>query len=338
MNRVEAEESSIGSTNESCCSRLLWDLKVSPLFSIGEPNGQYLDVALSFGGIPAATVTMSTLVSEGGTAWRLRKKWLILPYRSLILAWCISTLVLYIIDADNGWLWMGYLSNWALILSNLSLLSSWICTAWSDTICRQPIHDIINNNLHDGGGVNLQTSTALTPSCFIKITWILFTLAAVTEVLVTILFWALLRYNHNYLTVMVHGIIASLVLFDGLVVGRIPIRFKHSLFLFIEVVLFLIWDLLHTFLGMGDGTYRGANDNPLYSVLDWRNNPMGSVILVILVIFVGCPLIYTFVWMISVLGCHCRELQKGFFLQLDGSRRFIYTSATTGATTAADNT
>lgn len=336
MNQVEAEGSSTGSTDDSCCSRFLWDLKVSPFFSIGEPYGQCLDVALSFGGIPAETATRSTVTSEGGTTWRLRKKCLILPFRSLTLAWCTSTLVFCIIDTANSWLWMGYLSNWALILSILSLLTSWTCTAWSHTLCKQPIHDITEHNMHDGDEANMQSSTTLTPSCFVKITWILFTLAAVTEVLVTILFWALLRYNHNYITVMVHGIIAFLVLFDGLVVGRIPIRFKHSVFLFTEIVLFIIWALLHSFLQMGSGPYRGANDNPLYTVLDWRNNPVGSVILVILVVFVGCPLIYTFVWMLSVLGCHCCETRRGFFLQLDGSRRFIYISATRAVTIAAN--
>lgn len=303
-------------TNSSCCTRFLWDLRVSPFFSISEPNGQYIDVASSFGGIPAAPITI-----KGGVDWWLRTKWCIVLYRSIILTWCISTLALCIIYAKNDWVWMGYLSNWALVLSTLSLLCSWACTVWSHTICKQPRHDIG----HDANETNVQISTSLTPSLFVKVTWILFTLASVTELLVTILFWALLRYNHFYLTVMVHGIIGFLVLMDGLVVGRIPIRFKHSIFLLIEIILYLIWDLLHDFFYMGDGPYRGANDDPLYSMLDWTENPAGSAILVILVVFVGCPLLYTLVWMLSVLGCHsCGDRRQCCFLQLDGSRRSIH--------------
>jgi len=299
-------EGTIDDSSSGCWSRFLWDLRVAPLFSINEPNARTIHVASSFAGLPTSSTTKG---------W-LRQKWCLILYRSIVLMWVISTLALYIISfGDYSWIFMGYVTNWAFIFSIASLLSSWTCTVWSKTFCEQPQDSVINTHADC-------TTTLATPKLFVKVTWVLFSVAAVLEILVTILYWSLLRDNHTYTTVLTHGIIAFLILVDGFIVGRIPIRFKHFIFVFLVAVLYVCWSLLQSFLNMGTGTYRGANDDPLYVFINWSEEPITSMIVVLLILFIGCPLVYTFVWMLSVLGSH--RCGQGCCVQLDGSRRLLY--------------
>jgi len=319
----EQDDTFSSSTNSTkpigSCSRFLWDLRVSPFFSLSEPNVQYIDVASSFAGCPVKKVDRIV----AGRCSFLRQKWCIVLCRTVVLGWCISTLIYDIIDSEYLWIWMGYVTNWALVLSIASLMSSWVCTVWSSDLCEQPP---LTSRGENNENIEVRVSSSepsVTPKFFVKMTWSLFSVAAPLQIMVFILYWALMRLDDSYMSIMTHGVIALLNTADGIFVGRIPVRFKHFIFLLVVTIAYTIWSVIHSFLEMGNASYRGEDNDPIYGILNWKENPVSSAILVLITVFIGCPLVYTFVWMLSVLGCGCGR-GRDCFVKLDGSRRPLY--------------
>jgi hypothetical protein len=108
------------------------------------------------------------------------------------------------------------------------------------------------------------------------------------------------------ITIFMHGIVAALILFDGLIVNTTPVRLRHWLaFVVVVDFLYLLWSLLHSPLvfGIGNPDYsnedEATNDDGIYGVLDWGNNPQKTGIIGALVLFVASPLVHFLLWMIS---------------------------------------
>jgi hypothetical protein len=182
-----------------------------------------------------------------------------------------------------GWLrsrpdldfYLAYLTNWSLtyaaIYMTLSLLNTWCCNVLS----------------------------------ILRATWIMYSVASVHQVAVTLLFW-LVEYDPDknvidYYTVMAHGGVAVLVLFEGILVNRVPVRLKHYLFNFVLASLYLGWTIIQTLvLRYNPNAGDDDDDVAIYDVIRWKNNPTQAGIVAALVLFVFLPIDQLLIWGISL--------------------------------------
>ena len=138
-------------------------------------------------------------------------------------------------------------------------------------------------------------------------TWVLFTIAVHTEVMITLLYWTVLFSGELYLvSVLSHGIVAALVLADGLFVNAIPIRLRHWFEFIMPVdLLYIIWSVLHSSLVFNLGNPDNQDEDPetnddlIYTVLDWGQEAAQTGVLAVLIVLVLSPVVYLLLWGIS---------------------------------------
>ena len=212
----------------------------------------------------------------------------------LLWAFGIGCLVELLVYTDSPKVfWLAYLSYWSFLAAILYLTLSclWI------VLVPHP-----NNAL-------------------LKLTWVMYSLAATAQVLVTILYWSLdydpalgIRFG----TLSAHGLIMLVVFVDGAIINRVPVRAKHCLAFSLYGVLFVLWSILHAVLGIGNPYRESGNpnedDDAIYGVFSWNNNLVLALILSIVVVVVVSPILFLLVWSLSAYG-------TGKCCRLDGSRR-----------------
>jgi hypothetical protein len=214
------------------------------------------------------------------------------------------------------------LSQWTSIATTLYVILSTINTIWSARTPQPP---------------------AETTGLRIRITWILFALAVHLGATVTLLYWYLLydpkKDQINYLDVANHGGLFLLVLIDGWLVNRIPLRWMHYFGIILPIeALYAVWTYLHYRLQIGNpnsndhdnndnannnmtmtttGTTNTTDiddDDALYpDVIEWGDGQWREPLLtiVILLLAVG-PVIFCLFWCIANgLPC-CRDRRRYF--------------------------
>jgi hypothetical protein len=110
-----------------------------------------------------------------------------------------------------------FLSNWATVSSLVYFICSLVNSAGiMAAALRQP----------DNG-----TGQYRRPSRWVRFTWVMFQIAAHMGIVTSIAYWAYHfhtpKHKLKYRDVTTHGVVGLLVLLDGLVVNRIPIRLAH---------------------------------------------------------------------------------------------------------------
>jgi hypothetical protein len=109
---------------------------------------------------------------------------------------------------------------------------------------------------------------------------------------------------------MGHGGVALLVLIDGLLLHRIPLRWSHYYLAVIPFQLcYVVWSLVHSLLtDIGNPNEadeaRENNlpeyDDAIYGSLNWKDDALGGAITAFAAIFVGGPIVFTLLWILSV--------------------------------------
>ena len=209
----------------------------------------------------------------------------------LLWAFGIGCLVELLVSIDSPKVfWLAYLSYWSFLVAILYLTLSCL---WIVLIPRPD-------------------------SLLLKVTWVMYSLAASAQILVTLLFWALDYDPDNEVrfgTVTAHGLIMLVVFVDGAVINRVPVRAKHFLVFSIYEDLFVLWSILHAVSGIGNPYLDDeTDDDALYGVLNWNKNVFLASILSIVVVVVVSPILFLIVWSISAYGA-------GKCCRFDGSRR-----------------
>jgi len=174
--------------------------------------------------------------------------------------------------------WLAYLTHWGVVFS-LAYISTSVGSAVYLHL-RPPA----NTGVLEGGlGLLLKT------------TWALFAIAFPAEIVITILFW-LLEFDGNlkYVSVMVHGGFAALLLIDGLLLSRIPLRMKQLLLSQAFCFFYILWGGIHAYSGIGnpykdDGT---QDDDAIYGSIAWKAKPIDTTILVVGVFFLVNPIVF----------------------------------------------
>ena len=199
-----------------------------------------------------------------------------LPYlvaKLIILVWMISVMAMSISGNKFPSFWLAYLTHWTLVLTVAYSLMSFVASVV--LACRPP-----------------QTNTL---SIWLKVMWTFYAAMLPANVLVTILYWVLeFDGTTSYPGVMVHGGTMVLIMIDGCILSRIPLRIKQFWFYELFCFLYIIWTIIHSFSSIGNpfNESRGEDDNSIYGALGWKNNTTAAIITSVLVLFIGNPIIF----------------------------------------------
>lgn len=200
------------------------------------------------------------------------------PYivaKLIILVWMISVMAMSISGNKFPSFWLAYLTHWTLVLTVAYSLMSFVASVV--LACRPP-----------------QTATL---NIWLKVMWALYAIVLPANVFVTVLYWVL-EFDPNrfqpYLGIMLHGGTMILVMIDGCILSRIPLRVKQFLFYELYCFLYIIWTIIHSFSSIGNPfrEARGEEGNSIYGVLDWKNNTTTAIVTSLLVLLVGNPIIF----------------------------------------------
>ena len=199
-----------------------------------------------------------------------------------ILIWVAYTIVYAFLNTIDRRIWIGFLTHWVAIINFLYFLGSFLL--------------LVTVPISQDEGVNKWT----------RMTWILYPVSLNLGLIASILFWALVYEPPlAYETVMLHGIFFMLVLFDGMILNRIPIRLKHLLWTELVSFVYLLWTLIHGLSPLGNPNLN-CEDNPdtdddaLYDTLNWKKRPVPALILVFFVMGVAVPIVHHLLWFVSI--------------------------------------
>ena len=264
-------QGSKGSSVLCCCPLFLAELKL-PFWSLRETNGKVISVQESFAPLPK----LRTLV-----------------IKLALFSWSLSVLIFdFQRYQDEFDFYFIYLTHWGLLIAIIYFLVSLLNTIF---------------------GVAEQSSSDAKPGFFVRFAWGLFSAAATNQALITILFWSIEHQRGvpvDYYSWMKHGVVALLILLEGLLVNRIPVRAKHYLFVFVFDTLYLIWSVVHDLLGIGnpfrmDGD-PNTDDDAIYAVLNWKERPLFTSAIALSAIFLAAPLFFYILWSLSLYSFPCR--------------------------------
>ena len=203
----------------------------------------------------------------------------------------VASLVVDIVSFEYPNYWMAYLTNWSLIYCIVYQIGSLLLTVLK--VPSAPYDD-----------PNNQPTNSL-----LKLTWISISLAAVHQICVFVLFWGTVYYPGYVLTfsnVMLHGGVMSLILLDGLVMNRTPVRLKHLVLNMVMAILYALWSILQNTVCRCNpyAEEEDKDDDAIYDVMRWREEPaiaIGSFLILLLVVL---PLLQIFLWAVSLPGRH----------------------------------
>ena len=244
----------------------------------GTSKTMIIDVPSSFSppnGMLPATATKKTIL----TATAIVAIW-----KSLVLAVELTAFSMGFASNPQAF-WFAFLTHWALLFSivysTLSLVNTIIPVAIARPASSSSTNDDDNNNDgddDDGDGTNennidrandTENNDANTCNDIVSIrtsiTWAFFTLAAVSQMVVTCMYWLLVYEDEaSNESILKHGVVFVLVWLDGLVVNKIPVRLRHWMEICFPVFLaYAIWTVLQSPLVFEvDNPYEG--DDQIY--------------------------------------------------------------------------
>lgn len=241
--------------------RYMTELKDRQLFTIKEATGKYIDVPESFAPRP---------------------KWWMVVFKLVIFVAVAYMMVGEVIKTSPKSFFFATFDHWALTVTTMYLFMS-----------------LAGNITRKASSDPDFASGKYLPNLWHKITWVLFEIAAPSQLLATIAFWAF-EYEgvDPEIMLMVHGIVLVLLLTEGLGVNRVPVRINHQWFLLSFIYAFLLWALIHSYSQIGNPSKVG--EISLYSFLQWNVTPVQALLSTIFILFVVAPLAYWLVWCLSL--------------------------------------
>jgi hypothetical protein len=211
-----------------------------------------------------------------------RTLWVLLP-KLVFFALTVADVISGLVTTRYPRFWMAYLSNWSLIYATIYIsLSFFVSLGWSSLL-------------------------------FIKMTWAMFSIAIVHQILVFFLFWFLeydSDYDLDYYTIMTHGGVALCVVLDGLIVNRTPVRIKHWFPTFAMSVLYTIWNIIHSYVVEENPWIDDDDQIYIYSALNWRDDFVQAAVTIGIVILFVSPVFHLIIWRLSLCSRRYEEEEE----------------------------
>jgi len=233
-----------------------------------------------------------------------------------LLTLYIVTSLIYLLFKTGHFFWLAYLTHWSYLTLTLYFLCSCI---W---LFHAPTRE----------------------SRWLQLTWILYSVAATTQILVFVLFWVIEyalakkidKPTIEYRTIVTHGISMVLILVDGVVMRRIPVRAKHYMVVFVWETAFIVWTGIHAATNIGNPLED--EKDAIYSIFSWKNDPVRTSVIAAINLFIVSPLLFWFLWALSAYGGLRRRGNNDdnsdgdsvggcCFCRFDGSHRFYMRGA-----------
>jgi len=262
----------MGFQKMSCCQRFCFEFQ-RPMFEVEEHPKGTLDIRESFH-------VGKGLVSCPGT-WKL-----------LSLAIGVASVTHAFLSFPHPSFYVAFLTAWGGIFCILYLGASFFLTMSSN----------LDHTNH------FERTTPL-----VKITWILFSVAAVLECVVVAMYWIFVyepEHDLDLSNFLMHGGVALIVWFQGLLVDRVPVRIKHMSATFLISCLYTAWLAIQNLVTKYNPS-QDDDDDALYDVVKWRENTTGAIIMVTIVLFGAVPLFTILLWAISLPGRKYLEILGG---------------------------
>jgi len=301
----------MGKVKELCtCTRLQWEINDRSWYGIEEPNGDSINVEQSFS--------------------RRDYKIPLLVTRLFILSWSASAFTSHLLryPRENIGIFFGYYNHWVWMTALLYQFFVLCLTIFQRcNFAKQP---------PEGDA----------PYYFIRLIWTLYELSVTNAFLLILLFYipelTRDRYHddNSYLNVFLHTILCGLLLVDGAILARIPVKLKHFVFVFLYLVCFMIWSVVHDLTGIGNGSWTSSieenedivgrhlrslqqnstvmdmmnmtntnttmisnennDDDALYPFMSWKDKPGTTTLFYFLTLFIVSPLCYVVIWLTSI--------------------------------------
>jgi len=179
----------------------------------------------------------------------------------------------------------AYLTPWGVFFGILHLAGSFVLTVF-----------------YSKGTNNTNTNNT---SVLVKITWLLYSVAGVIGCCITVLFWVAVfnpdKDNDMLDKIMMHGGVVSLIILQGILLDRVPMRLKHIVFSDGVALLFTVWLILQNTMKVGN-PHDDDDDDAIYDTMKWRTETTSAIIQAVLVVFVAVPLFQVLLWAASLPG------------------------------------
>lgn len=268
---VNAEKDKVAS---GCCGRLKTELSSAyPLFSLDEQNGTVIDVKATF--------------APGVSSDSNRLGWTFFLVRLAMIGWISGAGVALSLQSfgSNIMYWPIYFTHLTAILTLTYFL----------LVCSLQLLALLGQ-----GKKHLTQSSSKGPdSKLTTFIWTLYSTGVPANLIVVINYWLMVydpeRDVITLYSITMHGISCALMIIDGVLIAGIPIRAKHFAFSFTWGCLLLLWSVIHSLSGIGDGVWEGEDedhsneDDQLYAVLDWKHDPMTALIVALATLFALLP-------------------------------------------------
>lgn len=241
---------------------------------------------------------------------------LVLLYRTIFAVFCCGWLIGSVIySRDRGPKWLIYLSNWSFFFVTLYFICATIVTAIHYRKQRHDPRNRVENDVKDlasretshngympsfpidtrddAGDVahdadDEEASRVFPMAWFHEALWVIYNIAAVAALLVTLTYWALLfRLVNNLraLTVVVHGVNSVLMIGDTML-SSIPVRLFHVIYPMFYSIIYIVFTVIYWAVG---GT--SYFDRPyIYPQTDYTGRPVLSTVSQVSLFVVGLPL------------------------------------------------
>eukprot|EP00551_Chaetoceros_affinis_P012512 CAMPEP_0203681762 /NCGR_PEP_ID=MMETSP0090-20130426/43673_1 /ASSEMBLY_ACC=CAM_ASM_001088 /TAXON_ID=426623 /ORGANISM="Chaetoceros affinis, Strain CCMP159" /LENGTH=521 /DNA_ID=CAMNT_0050550379 /DNA_START=263 /DNA_END=1828 /DNA_ORIENTATION=+ len=162
-----------------------------------------------------------------------------------------------------------------------------------------------NNGANNISSITIVTRPTTTrPSFIVCLNWFLYTIVQPAELVIALGYWLYEAPPYSktdllYTNIYKHGIIGILLLIDGNIIGRIPIRMKHLFVFCIYEHLYLFYSI---FFGFSENFGLRHNHGIIYNNLNWKRDSQDAIWLAVVLLYAISPLVFMFCYLISLLS------------------------------------
>mmetsp|Transcript_17171 Transcript_17171/g.35844 ORF Transcript_17171/g.35844 Transcript_17171/m.35844 type:complete len:327 (-) Transcript_17171:223-1203(-) len=286
----------------SVCAQLRHDLSSSMFhisepgdntttsFSLNESNQTTSEVVIPDGSSNTESTTNKSIVDVVAT-FSPRPRAGIIPIKLLFTTWVITIMAVDITQAENPDFWLAYLTYQCWVITCTYFACSSVLSIY-----------LAFKSRGEENGEKVLSVLKRWPGFFVKATWALFSIALPTEIVIFLLYWTLIYEGvTTYRGVMFHGGGIILLLIDGFLISRIPLRIKQFILFECYALFYFAWSSIQAFSGMGnpDRNEGVDDDDAIYSSIKWKNDTESVLILSAVALLVINPLVFFICWCVS---------------------------------------
>ena len=255
----------------------------------------------------------------------------VLLYRLAIAIFCTGGIIASgVYYPDTSEKWFIYLSNWTFLFVTLYFICATIVTAihykkrceqqeneWNSVASQRDFrsanastHDeardhLVANPLCDDEEMLLagdapEASQSTPMSWFQKTLWVIYDIASVAAILVTISFWSLIYKTLNnqisVITIIIHAVNSFIIVADTML-SSVPVRLLHIVYPMLYTTTYALFTVLYWAYG---GT-SPSGTRYIYPVTDYTGRPVYSAVAQLCLFFIGLPLCQCLVFSIYCL-------------------------------------